>query len=144
VKGDVTPDAPALLKSVLFFFVPCVPFRQVTGVLSELQAASQEKHLMTKALGDVKHSYFNNMESLASAIGHEVYRQDEYYIVYVCSTLTASMLWLLIRNTFTISLSDVNIFITAGLPPFLFVVQLWMEVLYPVFLPLLTCWLLLA
>lgn len=41
-------------------------------MLSELQGANQEKHLMTKALGDVKHSYFNNMDSIASALGHKV------------------------------------------------------------------------
>eukprot|EP00752_Nemacystus_decipiens_P009407 g8410.t1 len=44
---------------------------EVTGVLSEQLAASQQQHLMTKILGDVKHSYFNNMDSLASAIGQE-------------------------------------------------------------------------
>ncbi len=64
-----------LLELLRPSYVVCsypVPIRQVTGVLSELQAASQEKHVMTKALGDVKHSYFNNMDSLASVIGHEV------------------------------------------------------------------------
>lgn len=42
------------------------------GVLSEQQAANQQQQLTTKILGDVRHSYLNNMDSLASAIGQEV------------------------------------------------------------------------
>lgn len=42
------------------------------GVLSKQQAASQQQQFMTKILGDIKHSYLNNMDSLASAIGKEV------------------------------------------------------------------------
>eukprot|EP00903_Cladosiphon_okamuranus_P011049 g10434.t1 len=45
---------------------------EVIGALSEQQAASQQVQLVNKILGDVKHSYLNNMGRVASAIGHEV------------------------------------------------------------------------
>lgn len=53
---------------------------QVMGVLSEQQAASQQAQLMTKTLGDVKHSYLNNMDSLAAAIGQEVQDAKNVFI----------------------------------------------------------------
>ena len=49
-------------------------------MLSEHQAASQRQQLMTKILGDVKHSYLNNMDSLASAIGQEVQKAKDVHL----------------------------------------------------------------
>lgn len=46
---------------------------QVMAALQEQQAALQHYQVTAKILGDVKHSYLNNMDSLASAIGHEVH-----------------------------------------------------------------------
>lgn len=64
------------------------------GVLSEQQAASQQQQLTTKILGDVKHSYLNNMDSLASAIGQEVQEANIFPLEFAdqscCGELAAS------------------------------------------------------
>lgn len=41
-------------------------------VLTEQQVTIAEDHATAKILGHVKHSYLNNMDSLASSIGPEV------------------------------------------------------------------------
>lgn len=50
-------------------------------MLSEQQVASQQQQLTTKILGDVKHSYLNNMDSLASAIGQEVQKAKNAHLL---------------------------------------------------------------
>lgn len=58
------------------------------GVLSEQQAASKLQQLTTKILGDVRHSYLNNMDSLASAIGQEVQKANNIFLTESCKNRT--------------------------------------------------------
>lgn len=46
--------------------------QQVAIALKKQQAMIQQQQVTVKILGDVKHSYFNNLDSLASSIGYEV------------------------------------------------------------------------
>lgn len=72
--------------SYLFImFASCVPcrIRQVMVVLRDQQAANQQQELTTKTLGDVRRSYLNSMDILASAIGQEVQKATCSFLVEI-------------------------------------------------------------